>query len=39
LKDQAFLTFLDQKPTFELRPRTGVSPFQSFHGIHRGSSK
>jgi hypothetical protein len=39
LKDQAFLTFLGQKPPFELQPKTGVSPLQSLHGIHRGLSK
>jgi hypothetical protein len=26
LKDKAFLTFSDQSPPFELRPKTGVSP-------------
>jgi hypothetical protein len=26
LKDQAFSTFLDQNPPFELRPENGISP-------------
>src|SRR5258708_16728536 len=38
LKDKAFSTFLDQNPPFEL-PRKLAFRFQSFHEIHRGSSK
>jgi len=38
LKDKALSTFLDQNPPFELR-RKPAFRFQSFHEIHRGSSK
>jgi hypothetical protein len=38
LKDQTLSTFLDQNPPFELR-RKPAFRFQSFHEIHRGSSK
>ena len=38
LKDKAFSTFLGQNPPFELRRKLAFRR-QSFHGIHRGSSK
>ena len=38
LKDKAFSTVLDQNPPLELRRKLAFR-FQSFHEIHRGSSK
>jgi hypothetical protein len=37
LKDNAYSTFLGQKPPFELRRKLAFR-LQSFHEIHRGSS-
>ena len=38
LKDKTFSSFLGENPPFELR-RNMEFRLQSFHGIHRGSSK
>ena len=38
LKDNAFSTFLDQNPPFELRPENGISPSTKACPAHNGLS-